>query len=151
MKYPTRSNADARALEPQLWDALNRVIDPCSEVAQVPAGLVDMGMIDSVHVLPSHGEVQTGYCVEVRFGLTEPGCMMAISLMPQIRQALLALPLVNQVKVNLLTDFVWSTERMSASLQERLAQQKQSSPSLQASPLAQPLRFHAPNLKGHAA
>jgi metal-sulfur cluster biosynthetic enzyme len=133
---------DEQVLQTRLWAALNLVLDPCSEVAQVPAGLVDMGMIDSVHILNPEDGARTGYSIEVRFGLTEPGCMMSVSLMPQIQQALLAVPFVSQVKVRLLTDFVWSTERMSASLRQRLSQRQQSHLPSQTSPLAQPLKFH---------
>jgi metal-sulfur cluster biosynthetic enzyme len=151
MQHLTVPDIKVQTLEPLLWEALNRVIDPCSQVAQVPAGLVDMGMIESVHILTPQDDAQAGYSVEVRFGLTEPGCMMAVSLMPQIRQVILAVPFVHQVKVNLLTDFVWSAERMSVSLQERLAQQKRFQPSLKVSPSAQPLQFHAPVRRDHSA
>jgi metal-sulfur cluster biosynthetic enzyme len=149
-KLLSPGDQENQALHLQLMQAINGVLDPCSEVAKMPAGLVDMGMIDSVHIHQLDQPTGKSLHVEVQFGLTEPGCMMAVSLMPKIRQAVLAVPGVDSTKVNLLPAFVWSADRMEASLRARLGQinpSHQEATQSQTAVSSMPINFHRQYVK----
>ncbi|MCG8442306.1 MAG: iron-sulfur cluster assembly protein, partial [Caulobacterales bacterium] len=52
---------------------LNTIIDPCSEAAGAPAGLADMGLIDSIEI----EEAEEGARVRIALCVTHPTCLMA--------------------------------------------------------------------------
>jgi metal-sulfur cluster biosynthetic enzyme len=128
------------ALRARVMKAINDVLDPCSEVASTPIGLVDMGMIESVQLQAQGGSVNPAWHAEIRFGLTEPGCMMAVSLMPKIRQAVLSVKGVSTVQVNLLPDFVWNPTQLENSL-KRYSHQSGNLDSSSIRTSSQPIHF----------
>ena len=98
----------------QILEVLNTITDPCSLVAGVRAGLVDMGLVSSVEV--------DGGCVRVTLGLTEPGCLMGHAFLPQAKEALEALPGVSSVEVRLdhHLPFTWNESRMTPEYRAKL-------------------------------
>jgi metal-sulfur cluster biosynthetic enzyme len=101
------------ALEAQVEEVLDSVVDPCSAVAGAPAGLRDMGLVKRV-------EIGDG-TVEVVLRLTHPTCMMGPLFMESVKQGLLALPAVEAAEVTLDADFSWTEESMSDEYRARLA------------------------------
>jgi metal-sulfur cluster biosynthetic enzyme len=121
------ASPDARMLEKdQVLEALNNVTDPCSLVAGVRAGLVDMGLVSSVDI---DGDVHTGFRVHVVLGLTEPSCLMGHAFIPQARAALIALPNVTsvEVKMDYQLPFTWNEGRMTPEYRARLEAHRASS------------------------
>jgi metal-sulfur cluster biosynthetic enzyme len=129
-------SADEATVRTRALEAINRVTDPCSEVAGVPAGLVDMGLVSSLALTPAADDQGMRFDIDLRIGLTEPSCLMGASFLPRLREALTAMEEVHHVHVGLDPDYVWSAASMSASLRERLAQRQ--------SAQTRPLQFRAP-------
>jgi metal-sulfur cluster biosynthetic enzyme len=101
--------ADVRA-------ALDEVLDPCSEVAGVPAGISEMGLVRALEL----EESAEGTVVRVAIGVTEPTCLMGPSLAHGARDRLGALPGVARVEVTLSADD-WTPADMSDEYRARLA------------------------------
>lgn len=96
---------------------LNEILDPCSVVAGAPAGLADMGLLRSLSVK----EVPGGAAIEVRIGVTEPGCMMGASFAIKARERLESLVSVVAVDVQLDHAADWDPADLSPAYAERLA------------------------------
>jgi len=96
---------------------LNEIIDPCSVVAGAPAGLIEMGLVRglSVHETPA------GMEIELRIGVTEPGCMMGASFAIKARERLEALAGVAAVDVQLDHTADWEPADIDPAYAERLA------------------------------
>ena len=96
--------------------ALDDVRDPCSEVAGVPAGLVEMGLVRSLEV----ESTPEGAVVRIAIGVTEPTCLMGPSLAAGARERLASLPGVARVEVTLSDDNTWLPSDMSSDYRARL-------------------------------
>jgi metal-sulfur cluster biosynthetic enzyme len=107
-----------------VYAALNQVLDPCSVVAGVPAGLVDMGLINHVAItFMSSGDLSNCQ-VSVTLQLTEPGCLMAHAFIPAIHNAVKKLPGAPQSQVRLDPHAVWDESCMTPDYRARLNQHR---------------------------
>jgi len=95
---------------------LNQILDPCSVVAGAPAGIEELGLVRSLSVRPIAG----GLAVEVRIGVTEPGCMMGASFAVKARERLEALPSVIDVDVQVDHAADWDPADMAPGYAARL-------------------------------
>lgn len=112
--------ADRSALEARVRAALDDVRDPCSVVAGVPAGLVEMGLVRSLEV----DDGPDGAVVRVAIGVTEPTCLMGPSFVTGARERLAAEPGIAHVEVELSADPDWSPLDMSPGYRARLTEHR---------------------------
>jgi len=96
---------------------LNEILDPCSVVAGAPAGLDEMGLVRGLSVSEGPG----GVAIEVRIGVTEPGCMMGASFAVRARERLEVLAGVVAVDVQLDHDADWEPADIDPAYAKRLA------------------------------
>ena len=96
---------------------LNEIIDPCSVVAGAPAGIDELGLVRRLAVSEAPG----GVAVEVRIGVTEPGCMMGASFAIKARERLEALAGVVAVDVQLDHTGDWEPADIDPAYAQRLA------------------------------
>jgi metal-sulfur cluster biosynthetic enzyme len=104
-------------LESRVEEALNSVVDPCSEAVGVPAGLVDMGLVRRVAISP--GE-HSGQRVSVVLAVTHPSCLMAPVFVQRAEQRLAGLSGVESVDVALDHGFSWTEKEMAEEYRSRL-------------------------------
>jgi metal-sulfur cluster biosynthetic enzyme len=83
-----------------VYAALREVIDP-----EIGCNIVDLGLVYDVNI--------RGDAVQVRMTLTTPGCPMSESLAWGVKQALLNLPPVTDVEVELVWDPPWNPAMMT--------------------------------------
>lgn len=83
-----------------LWDALRAVNDP-----EWPISLVDMGLIYAI--------AQAGEVVTVDLTFTAMGCPAVSYILEDVRAALLAVPGVGEVVINVVWSPPWRADRMS--------------------------------------
>lgn len=99
--------------------ALADVCDPCSLAAGAPLSLVDMGLVRGSRFDPATGTL------EVRLGVTGPGCTFFGAYSAAAQQALSRIPGVRRAEVVLDTETVWQpshlTEIGARTLAERRA------------------------------
>jgi metal-sulfur cluster biosynthetic enzyme len=99
--YPslhTRQSYDAAC--PALWDALRDVTDP-----ELPISVVDMGLIVD---LKEHEGI-----VDLKLTFTAMGCPAMDFIMDDIRARLLQEPGVQEVRIEIVWDPVWTKARLS--------------------------------------
>ncbi len=101
---------------------LDEIVDPCSAVAGVPAGLVEMGLVREVEVLGGPEEAT----IRVAIGLTEPGCMMGVPFVNEAKKRLEALPGVGEVEVAMDHRRDWVPQDMSVAYRRRLEEHRAS-------------------------
>jgi probable FeS assembly SUF system protein SufT len=115
------ADADALGLEPaptddtgepsgpfamsHVFDALGQVYDP-----EIPVSIVELGLVYRCEELP--GPLGTRR-IEIDMSMTAPGCGMADILRGDAARAVLAVPGVDDVDVNLVWDPPWTMDRMS--------------------------------------
>ena len=116
LNMPADGGARAMPGEAEVRAALDEVLDPCSEVAGVPAGISEMGLVRSIEIEGS----RDGAIVRVAIGVTEPTCLMGPSLAHGARDRLGALAGVARVEVTLSSDD-WTPADMSDEYRARLA------------------------------
>ena len=104
------------AIEAAVRAALDAVVDPCSEVAGVPAGLLEMGLVRDLDI----EAVDAGATVRVTIGVTEPTCLMGPALASGARDRVSAVPGVTRVEVTLCDDD-WMPSDMAPAYRARLA------------------------------
>jgi metal-sulfur cluster biosynthetic enzyme len=95
------------------WDAMRRVIDPCSAGQGVPTNLIDMGMVKEIRA------EDDGMVVELR--LTHPICFQATAIVDQIDAVMAELADGLQTRIEIDYAAEWWPEMMSANARERLA------------------------------
>ena len=83
-----------------LWDALRDVTDP-----EIPISVVDMGLIIDL--------VQHSSTVNVKLTFTAMGCPATEFIMDDIRARLLQEPGVEDVRIEVVWDPVWTKARLS--------------------------------------
>jgi metal-sulfur cluster biosynthetic enzyme len=102
----------ARAPDRQaLLEALGDVYDPCC--ADRGISIVDMGVVDDVHVDGSH--------VRVDILPTTGWCPFIVTMSEAIPRRLRRLDGVQTVDVNVVWDPMWTPDRLSRSAQDKLA------------------------------
>jgi metal-sulfur cluster biosynthetic enzyme len=94
-----------------LLEALGDVYDPCC--ADRGISIVDMGVVDDVHVEGSH--------VRVDLLPTTGWCPFIVTMSEAIPRRLRRLDGVQTVDVNVVWDPMWTPDRLSRSAQEKLA------------------------------
>ena len=100
VERPTPDEGDA-ALREQVLEALKTVRDP-----EIPVNLVDLGLIYEL-IVNKDGVVY------VEMTLTTPACPVAGALPGQVRDAISAVPGVQDVRVKLVWTPPWDKNRMS--------------------------------------
>jgi metal-sulfur cluster biosynthetic enzyme len=91
-----------------LHETLKQVYDP-----ELGVNIVDLGLI--YELIFSNGQAY------VRMTLTTPGCPMHDTIVGGVERALMALPEVDSVKVDVVWSPPWSPDRMSDEAKEYLA------------------------------
>ena len=106
-----RKVADERAAaasgpfdEEKVWEALRQVYDP-----EIPASIVELGLVYVVVAEPAEG----GHRVAITMTLTAPGCGIGPVLVEDVRRAVLSVPGVVDVQVEIVFDPPWDPSRMS--------------------------------------
>jgi metal-sulfur cluster biosynthetic enzyme len=103
--------------EEQVRRVVNEIVDPCSVAAGTPAGLVDMGIVESVDV--------TGSTVRVRLLPTSPACLVIGALGAEIEARVGALDWCSGAVAELADgDLVWDEERLAPAVRERLLERR---------------------------
>src|ERR1700688_1429895 len=91
---------DLKLFDP-VMDALKTVQDP-----EIPVNLVDLGLIYELLV-------KKGGTVFVEMTLTTPSCPVAASMPGEVKNAIAAVPGVEDVRVKLVWEPTWTQDRMS--------------------------------------
>jgi FeS assembly SUF system protein len=89
------------ALSPAILDVIRTVYDP-----EIPVNIVELGLIYDV-------AVDAQGVAGIRMTLTAPGCPAAQSLPVEVADKVRAVAGVTDVKVDVVWDPPWSTDRMS--------------------------------------
>lgn len=89
----------------RVLEALGGVYDP-----EVPVSIVDLGLVYRCEERAGPLRIR---CIEIDLTMTAPGCGMGDILRADAERAVLAVPGVDDVEVNLVWDPPWSIERMS--------------------------------------
>jgi FeS assembly SUF system protein len=92
---------DDLALFDPVMDALKTVQDP-----EIPVNLVELGLIYELLV-------KKGGIVFVEMTLTTPSCPVAASMPGEVKNAVAAVPGVEDVRVKLVWEPTWTQDRMS--------------------------------------
>jgi len=90
--------------EQKVWEALGQVYDP-----EIPASIVELGLVYLVAAEPVEG----GHRVAVKMTLTAPACGIGPVLVEDVRRAILGVPGVKDVEVELVFEPPWDPSRMS--------------------------------------
>lgn len=89
----------------KVYAALDQVYDP-----EIPVSIVELGLVYRCEAFP--GPLDT-WRIEIDMSMTAPGCGMGDVLRADAARAVLAVPGVGDVEVNLVWDPPWSIHRMS--------------------------------------
>lgn len=98
--------------EDDVWSALKTCFDP-----EIPVNIVDLGLVYDLAVDAAPGG---GRRVAVKMTLTAPGCGMGPVIAEDARQKIAALPGVEEAKVHIVWDPVWSPQMISPEGRKRL-------------------------------
>jgi metal-sulfur cluster biosynthetic enzyme len=93
----------SRALVARIEASLARVTEPCSLAFGKPISIVEMGLIERIHVTDDHAEITL--C------LTDAACVHFAGMQRFIRDELLDLPEINAVTVNQTLNQLWTPDR----------------------------------------
>lgn len=88
-----------------LWEALKQVYDP-----EIPVDIVNLGLIYKLETAPLGDE---RYGVQVAMTLTAPGCGMGPIIAEDARNRLLAVPGVNEARVEIVFEPPWTQDMIS--------------------------------------
>ena len=126
----TRENADAlagfdvgalaEASEPvaaefsevAVWSAMKTVFDP-----EIPVNIVDLGLVYDLSIEKTPAG---GHLVEVKMTLTAQGCGMGPVIAEDARQKIAALPTVEEAKVHIVWDPIWTPQMISPDGRKKL-------------------------------
>jgi FeS assembly SUF system protein len=92
-------------LTEQITAALRTVHDP-----EIPVNIYDLGLIYRADLQPVAGGQ---YDLTIDMTLTAPNCPVADTIPTMVRQAVLGIPGLGEVTVNLVWDPPWDKSRMS--------------------------------------
>ncbi len=90
-----------------VWDSLKKVFDP-----EIPVNIVDLGLVYSLKVEPLDNSPDR-HSVTVAMTLTAPGCGMGPVIAEDARNRVLAVPGVNQARVDIVWDPPWTQSMIS--------------------------------------
>lgn len=96
---------DAETVEKNAWEVMKTIFDP-----EIPVNIVDLGLIYHCKVDPLP---EGGHAVNILMTLTAPGCGMGPILQHDVELAVLNLPGVAKVNVEVVFDPPWSRDMMS--------------------------------------
>jgi probable FeS assembly SUF system protein SufT len=98
--------------EEAVWAALKTCFDP-----EIPVNIVDLGLVYdlSVEKTPSGG-----HRLDVKMTLTAPGCGMGPVIADDARLKIAALPGVEEAKVHIVWDPIWTPQMISPEGRKRL-------------------------------
>jgi len=105
----------AALLEAEIWEALERVWDPCSVATRSPLNIVDMGLVRTM-------EVDEDANVTVKISPTAPSCILIASIVEAAEKEVEKVPGVNGVRASIESEFFWTPEEMTAKGTEMLAE-----------------------------
>jgi FeS assembly SUF system protein len=88
-------------LEERILSALRTVRDP-----EIPVNIYDLGLVYAIELADPHH-------VQIQMTLTAPGCPVAGSMPAAVQRAVMRVPGIETVKVELVWDPPWTQERMS--------------------------------------
>jgi len=88
-------------LQGEVIEHLRSVYDP-----EIPVNIYDMGLIYDIDVSPMG-------VVEIQMTLTSPGCPVAGTLPPEVREKAAAVPGVTEAKVELVWEPPWNMDMMT--------------------------------------
>ena len=97
------------AVEARLWQALQEVEDP-----EIPVSVVGLGLIVSLGYVPSER------AAEVELTFTAMGCPAMDFIEDDVRARLLREPEVDEVRIEVVWDPVWTRERIRADARARM-------------------------------
>lgn len=100
--------------------AIAEVDDPCSLMANAPLSISELGLVRG-------WECDQRGDVTVTVSPTAPSCTLMGSILQGIEQRVGRVPGVNQVRVVIDSDFVWSPDEMTAAGRAKLAARRQGS------------------------
>lgn len=107
-----QANATGEFSEAAVWNALKTCFDP-----EIPVNIVDLGLVYDLAIEPT---ATGGHDVDVKMTLTAPGCGMGPVIAEDARQKIAALPTVENAKVHIVWDPVWSPHMISPEGREKL-------------------------------
>lgn len=96
-----RPAADTDKLKALVVDVLRTIYDP-----EIPVNIYDLGLVYDIDIDAEHH-------VRIRMTLTAPNCPVAQSFPQTVQDALLCIPDVREVSVELVWEPRWTRERMS--------------------------------------
>src|SRR5688500_13182245 len=112
----TRSGASSEK-QLEVIDAVNRILDPCSETIGVPAGLAHMGIIEHIHLI--------GSTVQISLLPTTPGCILLGDIVHEIKKKVGALAWCERVEIQLAdTGELWDETRLAHAVRSRLEERR---------------------------
>lgn len=92
-------------LEQLAWDQLKTCYDP-----EIPVNIVDLGLVFACDVRPLE---EGGHRIDVKLGLTSPGCAMSDVIHDTVDYKLRSLPEVADVRIEIALDPPWDPSRMT--------------------------------------
>jgi metal-sulfur cluster biosynthetic enzyme len=95
-----------------VFAALDTVLDPCSVFNGTRLSLVELGMIDTVTI--EDGKVH------ILLFLDDPTCMLFFEINRMLDEAVMAVPGVTKVSVEIKADDIWTEDRMTSKGRTRL-------------------------------
>jgi metal-sulfur cluster biosynthetic enzyme len=101
--------ASAHEVEARLWDALRLVEDP-----EIPVSVVGMGLIVSLAYMPEERRA------DLKITFTAMGCPAMEFIEDDIREALLRDEDVDEVRIEVVWDPVWTKDRLRAEAREKM-------------------------------
>jgi metal-sulfur cluster biosynthetic enzyme len=102
-------SSGAHQVEARIWEVLRRVEDP-----EIPVSVVGMGLIVSVAYLPDERAAE----LEITF--TSMGCPAMEFIEDDIRDAILRDPDVDEVRIEVVWDPVWTKDRIRADARQTM-------------------------------
>lgn len=99
--------------EAAVREAVAGIVDPCSRITGVGLTLVEMGIIQSVAVAEDGA-------VEIRIGLTGPGCHMGPALQEEVEARVQSVPGVSVVEVRVETNLDYSEDLLTEPARRKL-------------------------------
>ena len=98
--------------EQAVWEALKTCFDP-----EIPINIVDLGLIYDLNIEKTLAGKNS---VEVKMTLTAQGCGMGPVIAEDARQKIAALPSVEEAKVYIVWDPIWTPQMISPEGRKRL-------------------------------
>jgi metal-sulfur cluster biosynthetic enzyme len=118
----SESTDPGAVLVARVRERLNAIQDPCSLAQGFGVGMADMGLVTGITAQPSRHD---HFAIEVHLRATAPACFSVPFFNMAAREALEALPEVDEVVLIWGSPADWSAEDMSPDVRRRLAERRQ--------------------------